>query len=195
MLVNLAFSAVRRGSIVTYTDEELEAWRKSMDSGAWGNMVMCHYVAPYMIRARRGSIVNVTSLSSRNGYKSRSDWAAGKAGVTMMSQCLTDELGPFGVRVNVVAPGHIWSEGIKGFYEGLAKDAGRTYEQELERWTEEIALRKIPSADEIANPIMFMASDMASGVAGAILDVNGGHRLQFHVPNDIEVEELRPAAK
>jgi NAD(P)-dependent dehydrogenase (short-subunit alcohol dehydrogenase family) len=180
VLVNLAFAAVRRGPVAGYTEEDLELWRRSMETGTYGTMLMCHYTAPHMIAAGSGSIVNVSSLSSRNGYKDRSDWAAGKAGINVLSMCLCDELGPHGIRVNVVAPGHIWSEGLKKLYENLAMEYGRTYEEELSLWLEEIALRRIPRPEEVAWPIMFMASDMASAVTGAILDVNGGHRLQFH---------------
>ena len=179
VLVNLAFSAVRRGALVSYSDEEMEQFRKSMETGAFGNALVCRYVAPYMIDAGSGNIVNVTSLSSRNGYKNRIDWAAGKAGVHLMSLSLTDELGPHGIRVNTVAPGHIWSEGLKRAYEDWAKTAGRTYEEEYDVWTRDMAMRKPPTSDDVARAILFMASDLSTGIAGATLDVNGGHRLQF----------------
>jgi NAD(P)-dependent dehydrogenase (short-subunit alcohol dehydrogenase family) len=180
VLVNLAFAGVRRGPVLDYTEEDLEMWRRAMETGAYGTMLMCHYTAPHMVAAGSGAIVNISSLSSRHGYKDRSDWAAGKAGINILSQTLCDELGPHGIRVNVVAPGHIWTEGLKAVYENLAKVYGRTYEEELALWLEEIALRRVPRPEEVAWPIMFLASDMASAITGAILDVNGGHRLQFH---------------
>ena len=174
VLINLAFTGAARKAVHTYTEEELDEWHRAMDTGAWGTMLVCHYVAPYMVKARSGCIVNVTSMSSRSGYKERSDWSAGKAGVNELSHSLADELGPHAIRVNVVAPGHIWSDRLKGWYERTAQERGVSFEDVYKDWTSKMALRRAPNEEEVANAIFFMASDKASGITGATLDVNGG---------------------
>ncbi len=92
-----------------------------------------------------------------------------------MTQSLAEEWGPSGVRVNCVAPGQIWSDKLKAYYETRAKMAGKTYDETYAMFTGQMALRRVPTAEEIANGVLFMASDWASGITGQSLDVNCGH--------------------
>ena len=80
---------------------------------------------------------------------------------------LADELGPLGIRVNAVAPGAILGEGVRGWIEGNAAKHGVTYEEQLAAQTEHMALRRIATEDEVANAVLFLASDLASGITGA----------------------------
>jgi len=160
------------------SDLDVEAWRRSVEVHLVGTLLMCRAVAPYMIEARRGAIVDITSISMRVAKPRRSGYAASKAGITLLSQVLATELGPHGVRVNCVAPGHIWADNLRRFYEDQAKLSGRTYEEQYAQYTSEMALRKVPEAERIAVSVLYMASDLASVVTGQTLDVNGGH--YFH---------------
>ena len=128
-----------------------------------------------MVERGHGSIVNVTSMSSRIGFAGRSDYSAGKAQAHKIAHALADELGPHGVRVNCVAPGHIWSEQLEGFYRAQAERRGVAYETVLAEYTDQMALRRIVTNDEVASAVLFLASDLASGITGAVLDVNAGH--------------------
>jgi len=85
------------------------------------------------------------------GFAGRSDYAAGKAQGHKIAHALADELGPQGIRVNCVAPGHIWSEQLEGFYRARAAELGVDYETVLARYAGEMALRRIVTPDEIAN--------------------------------------------
>lgn len=87
---------------------------------------------------------------------------------------LADELGPYGIRVNAVAPGAILGVGVRGWIEGNAAANGVSYEEQLARQTQEMALRRIATEDEVANAVLFLASDFASGITGATIDVNAG---------------------
>lgn len=111
VLVNAAFPPGPGGDVVDMDDDDLDAWRQSIDVGAYGTLLTCRYVAPVMIEAGRGSIVNVTSMTSRLAHGGRSDYAAGKAAMHRLGWALADELGPHGIRVNAVAPGAIEGEG------------------------------------------------------------------------------------
>jgi NAD(P)-dependent dehydrogenase (short-subunit alcohol dehydrogenase family) len=156
-------------------DADIDKWREAMEVNVVGTMAICKFVAPYMVRAGRGSIINVTSRSMRQGQKRRSAYAAAKAGIALFSQCLADELGPDGVRVNCVAPGHIWSERLQEFYQLRARMLGKTYDEVYTMYTEMMALRRVPTPEEIANAIVFFASDLSSAITGQSLDVNAGH--------------------
>ncbi|HTU05744.1 MAG TPA: SDR family oxidoreductase [Trebonia sp.] len=175
VLVNAAFGAGPKRALLDMDDADLEHWRKTVEVGGYGTLLACRFFAPAMMARRSGAIVNVTSMSSRIGLAGRSDYAAGKAQAHKIAHALADELGPSGIRVNCVAPGHIWSEQLEKFYRWEADREATTYEAVLAKYTAEMALRRIVTADEIANAVLFLASEMASGITGALLDVNAGH--------------------
>jgi NAD(P)-dependent dehydrogenase (short-subunit alcohol dehydrogenase family) len=174
VLVNSAFPPGPGGPVVEMDDDALDAWRRSLDAGGYGTLLTCRFVAPSMVEAGGGAIVNVTSMTSRMAHGGRSDYAAGKAAMHRLGWALADELGPLGIRVNAVAPGAILGDGVRGWIEGNAAKHGVTYEEQLAAQTHEMALRRIATEDEVANAILFLASDFASGITGATLDVNAG---------------------
>lgn len=175
VLVNVAFGVAPRREIIDMDRDDLERWRRVVESGGFGTLLACRYLAPAMVAQRSGSIVNVTSMSSRTAHAGRSEYAAGKAQAHKIAQSLAEELGPSGVRVNCVAPGHIWSEQLAGYYRTRAAELGVAYETVVASYADEIALRRVVTADEVANAVLFLASDLASGITGAVLDVNAGH--------------------
>jgi NAD(P)-dependent dehydrogenase (short-subunit alcohol dehydrogenase family) len=174
VLVNAAFPPAPGGPVVDMDDDAMDAWRRSIDAGAYGTLLTCRFVAPHMIAAGSGSIVNVTSMTSRLAHGGRSDYAAGKAAMHRLGWALADELGPHGIRVNAVAPGAILGDGVRGWIEGNAARNGVTFEEQLAAQTEHMALRRIATEDEVANAVLFLASDLASGITGATIDVNAG---------------------
>jgi len=131
-----------------------------------------------MVEAGRGSIVNLTSMSSRLAYGGRSDYAAGKAAVHRLGWALADELGPSGIRVNAVAPGLIMSPVLENWMETTARERGITYEEQYAEHVQSMALRRIATEDEVANAVLFFASDLSSAITGATLDVNSGQLFQ-----------------
>ena len=124
----------------------VEDFRSVVEGNLVGTMAMCKHVAQYMVQAKSGSIINVTSISMRQGLVRRGPYGASKAGVTVMTQTLARELGKYGVRVNSVAPGPIWSDKLDSFYHGLAEKTGRTYDDIFPGLHEELAAGKDPSA-------------------------------------------------
>ncbi len=178
VLVNAAFPGTHRKNVLDMDEDYLELWRRCVEIAAFGTLLACRFVAPYMVAAGRGSIVNVTSMSSRVCYAGRSDYGAGKGAAHKLGQALADELGPSGVRVNAVAPGFIWSDTLRQWMQSVAAREGVGYETVLARNVSEMALRRIASEDEVASAVIFLASDRASGITGATLDVNAGQLFQ-----------------
>lgn len=178
VLVNAAFPPSHRKAVLEMDDEYLDFWRHCVDVAAYGTLLACRFIAPYMVDAGRGSIVNVTSMSSRLAYAGRSDYAAGKAAVHRLGWALADELGPYGVRVNAVAPGLIWSPVLEHWIEVTARAEGISSEEMLARRVQSTALRRIATEDEVASAVLFLASDLASGITGATIDVNAGQLFQ-----------------
>jgi NAD(P)-dependent dehydrogenase (short-subunit alcohol dehydrogenase family) len=174
VLVNAAFPGSHRKNVVDMDDEHLDAWRAAIDVAAYGTLLACRFVAPYMVEAGTGSIVNLTSMSSRLAYGGRSDYAAGKAAVHRLGWALADELGPSGIRVNAVAPGLIMSPVLEHWMETTARERGITYEEQYAEHVQAMALRRIATEEEVASAVLFFASDLSSAITGATLDVNSG---------------------
>jgi 3-oxoacyl-[acyl-carrier protein] reductase len=122
-------------------------------------------VVPAMKEHGRGSIINVTSTAGVRGEAFHSHYAASKGALHSLTKSLAVELAPFGIRVNAVAPGWVDTDmSAPSFSEPGFKEKVR----------QTIPLKRIPLAEDIAGPILFLASDLARHVTGEILDVNGG---------------------
>jgi len=121
-----------------------------------------------MKRSGWGRIVNMSSIAGRGrGEQANLSYAAAKAGVLGFTRQLASEVGPFGVTVNAVAPGAVMSGRV------IARWEQRT-EDERERMTTPIPLRRIGRPEEVARAVLFLASEDASYITGTTLDVNGG---------------------
>ncbi|MBM3599625.1 MAG: glucose 1-dehydrogenase [Alphaproteobacteria bacterium] len=126
-------------------------------------------VSPGMKQAKRGRIVNISSgaglQASLTGIQA---YCSAKHALVGLTRQLCHELGPFGITVNSVAPGFVRSNPMtEKQWESYGADGQK-------RLVERIALKRLGSADDIANAVMFFASDYAGWVSGQILQVNGG---------------------
>ena len=122
----------------------------------------------------KGSVVNVNSMVIRHSQPKYGAYKMAKAALLAMSQSLATELGDKGIRVNSVAPGYIWGDTLKSYFNHQAGKYGTTVEQIYAATAAQSDLKRLPTEDEVASAILFMASDLSSGVTGATLDVNCG---------------------
>lgn len=124
-----------------------------------------------MVPARRGSIVNLSSRSSL-GNRGQANYAAAKAGVSALTATAAIELGPFGIRVNAVAPGYIATD----MTAATARRLGMSPDEHQTAAAERTPLGRVGLPEEVAAAICFLASDDASYVSGQTLFINGGAR-------------------
>ncbi len=122
-------------------------------------------VVPAMKEHGRGWIINVTSTAGVRGEALHSHYAASKGALHALTKSLAVELAPYGIRVNSVAPG--WTD-TDMCTESFSQPGFR------EKVRQSIPLKRIPPPEDVAGPILFLASDLARHSTGAILDVNGG---------------------
>ena len=122
-------------------------------------------VVPGMKDKGRGWIINVTSTAGVRGEALHSHYAASKGALHALTKSLAVELAPYGIRVNAVAPGWVDTDMSAGSF----SDAGFKEKVRLS-----IPLQRIPAAEDIAGPILFLASDLARHITGEIVNVNGG---------------------
>jgi 3-oxoacyl-[acyl-carrier protein] reductase len=143
-----------------------EVWDETMAANLKSIYNCCRLVVPHMKARRSGKIINVSSTAGQRGEAFHSHYAATKGAIISFTKSLAPELAPFNIRVNCVAPG--W----------VATDmANAALAEEGENITKIIPLRRPGTAEEIAGPILFLASDLASYITGEIFNVNGGNVL------------------
>lgn len=126
---------------------------------------VCNSVVPYMKRQGGGKIINVASTAGQRGEAFHSHYAATKGGVIALTKSLASELAPQKIIVNCVSPGWVSTDMCAEVF------ADPSYEEEIRKT---IPRGTIATPDEIAGPIVFLASDLASNIVGAVLSVNGG---------------------
>jgi 3-oxoacyl-[acyl-carrier protein] reductase len=120
-------------------------------------------VVPHMIKAGRGVILNASSIVGLYGNFGQTNYAATKAGVVNFTKTWSRELGRYGIRVNAVAPGFIATEMVKQM-------PGKI----LDSMASHTPLATLGEPDDIANAYVFLASDAAKYISGAVLSVDGG---------------------
>jgi len=126
------------------------------------------------LAASQGAVVVVNSMVVRFSQRTMGPYKMAKAALLAMSQSLATELGPQGIRVNSVAPGHIWGESLKWYFNYLARKRGVDAAEIYRETAANIDLGRLPEPDEIADAVLFLASPLARGITGQCLDVNCG---------------------
>ena len=116
-----------------------------------------------MMKQRKGSIINMSSIVGINGNAGQANYAASKAGIVGFSKSVAKELGSRNIRSNVVAPGFIETE-----------MTAKLDEKVVQGWRNEIPLKRGGSPEDIANACVFLASDMSAYITGQTLSVDGG---------------------
>jgi NAD(P)-dependent dehydrogenase (short-subunit alcohol dehydrogenase family) len=126
------------------------------------------------LAATSGAVVVVNSMVVRYSQRGMGPYKLAKAALLAMAQSLATELGPQGIRVNSVAPGHIWGESLKWYFSYLAHKRGVEPDAIYAETTANIDLGRLPEPDEIADAVLFLASPLARAITGQCLDVNCG---------------------
>ena len=142
-----------------------ETWAETMKINLDGVFYTCNAVVPHMKEKKRGWIISVTSTAAVRGEAFHSHYAASKGALVSFTKSLAAELGPYNIRVNCVAPGWVDTDMCSGVF------SDPDFRDKVQ---ESIPLRRIPPPEDIAGPILFLASDLAQHITGEVLNVNGG---------------------
>jgi len=141
-----------------------EQWDEVMDVNLKSVFNLTKQVIRPMMKARRGSIINMSSIIGIRGNAGQSSYAASKAGIIGFTKSVAHELGSRNIRCNAIAPGFIETDMTHYLKEGEAAKA----------FMDKIPLGRFGSAEEIGNATLFLASDMSAYVTGQVLSVCGG---------------------
>lgn len=159
VLVNNA--GVTRDNLLLRMSEE--NWDDVMNNNLKSAFNLIKHASPVMLKQKKGSIINITSIVGLKGQAGQANYAASKAGMIGLTKSIADELGSRNIRCNAIAPGFIQTDMTDELPEDLKK-----------KYFEQIPLKRFAAPEEVANAVVFFASDMSSYVTGQVLGVCGG---------------------
>ena len=139
---------------------EKEQWDRVLDITLSGFYNVTKLVIPLMMKRKYGRIINLSSVSGLMGLPGQVNYSTAKAGIIGATKALAREVGRMGITVNAVAPGYIETEMVE--------------KVDPQRIKHEVPLGRMGTAEEVAALILFLASEKASYITGAVMSVNGG---------------------
>ena len=155
---------------VPHLDVTEEMWDNSMDTNVKSYFFASQFFAKHLLeRDAPGAIVNIASVNSTSVVKNSAAYTASKAAVAMLTRSLALDWGEIGIRVNAVGPGSVPTDINVKIYENTAR---------LQALKERLPLGRQGTKDEIANAVLFLASDKASYITGHVLYADGGWLLR-----------------
>jgi len=165
MLVNNAgISPKHKGKKLNLWEMDVSEWDQVMAVNIRGVFLCCHSAVPRMIERGGGAIVNLSSLAAKVGSViTGCHYVISKAGVVGLTKILAREVAGYNIRVNAVAPGRIDTPMIRDVPPEVN-----------ERYKETIPLKRLGSAEDVSDGIVFLLSEKASYITGQVLDINGG---------------------
>jgi NAD(P)-dependent dehydrogenase (short-subunit alcohol dehydrogenase family) len=174
ILVN---NAVQYGSNRLIESTTSDEWRTVFEVNVFGTMNACRAVIPVMKAQGSGSIVLVNTQLIRQfnpALRPQGEYASSKGALEVAARHLAGEVGPHGIRVNSIVPGYIWGPRLEGRLNREATASGSAPSDLYEGIAQRLALRTIPTSEDVAKAAVFFASDLSRAVTGQSLDVNGG---------------------
>ena len=172
-LVNNAFGIPPMDPLTTL---DLGALRVAQEANVFAPLRLSALFADALARTT-GSIVMVNSCVLHSSQPEYSGYKLSKGALAHLASSLATELGPRGIRVNSIAPSYIYEDVNKAYFDWLASEQGVTHEEIYRQKAEPTDLKRLATPDEVARAALFLASDLASAVTGAMLNVDCG---EFH---------------
>ena len=150
----------------------LADWERTLAVDLTGQFLCAQRAIPLLKASDNASIANLSSAAGRFGFPLRTPYAAAKWGVIGFTKSLSIELGAFGIRVNAICPGSVAGARIDAVFANRAKARGVTLEVVREEALSRVSLRRLVSADDIANAIVFLASPCGANISGHALPID-----------------------
>jgi sorbitol-6-phosphate 2-dehydrogenase len=164
------------GAIEEFDPEE---WKRVIDVNLCGAFNIMKAVAPIMMKQGSGSIIQINSKSGKKGSFKSSAYPASKFGGIGLVQSLALELAPYQIRVNAICPGNIFETPMweNGLFKKLAKEQGITKESLRRKYINKVPLKRGCSYEDVANVLVFLASDETKYMTGQAINVTGGQEM------------------
>jgi len=157
-----------------FTETSEEDWRDATDLLLMSVVTACKEVIPHMKAHKWGRIINMTSFAAKQPSERLVLSNAVRAGILGLTKTLSNELAEYGILVNAVCPGWTLTRRVEELARSTAEKTGKTYEAVMDEWASSIPLKRLAQPEEIANLVVFLASEKASYITGAVIQVDGG---------------------
>lgn len=171
VLVNNAF---RFDAFQSFEEVDLAIWRKIMDTNLFGSLQMTRAALPSMRERGGGSVVMVASMVARQPQPVQGGYAISKGALLTATRVLAYELGPSGVRVNAVVPGWMAGPSVDMYIQMTSDGRGVPKQEIVDELNARVPLGRIPSDEDVAGSVVYLASDLSSAMTGQAIDTNGG---------------------
>ena len=142
----------------------MQKLKEMFEINYFSQMLLTQYISRIMMRQKSGSIINISSSAALEGNEGRTGYASAKAAMITSTKVLAKELAPYNIRVNAVAPGLTQTEMMES----------STPEDALKETLNRICMKRVGQPEEIANSVLFLASDLSSYMTSQVLRVDGG---------------------
>ena len=159
ILINCA--GIRRDGLTALLTRE--QWQSVIDTNLTGTFNMCKHAVPLMLKQKYGRIINISSPIAHLGFQGQSNYAASKAGQIGLTRSLSKETARKKITVNCVSPGFIATD----FIDDLTDEQVSSYKKM-------VPMRRFGTVEEVADSVLFLASEKASYITGAVLEITGG---------------------
>lgn len=150
---------------------DVSRWERIFDVNVKSIFLTCKYVVPYMKQQNRGAIINIASIAGVRARPGLNAYCSSKGAAIMLTKALALELAPHQIRVNVVNPGPADTPMLSKFLDAAPE---QTEQQTKEIFVNSVPLGRLIAPEQIAEACLYLASDRAAMVTGAVLNVDGG---------------------
>lgn len=163
--------------VVEFTASE---WKKVIDVNLFGYFLCARAAAKAMIPNRKGNIIQINSKSGKKGSYKNSAYASSKFGGIGLTQSLALELAEYNIRVNAICPGNLLDSPlwVNSLYEQYARNQGITVEEVRQKYLGQVPLGRGCTYEDVANVMVFLASDESSYMTGQAINVTGGQEMR-----------------
>ena len=162
------------GPTLSVLDMPVAEWKKVLDVNLTGMFVASKCVLPAMIAGKHGIIINMSSISAKHGHAFRSPYGTTKRGILGFTAALAREVGEYNIRVNAILPGPVAGERADRVMAARAETLGISLAEMTQRTASNLALRRFVQPEEIADAVVFLASDSARAITQEFLSVDAG---------------------
>jgi NAD(P)-dependent dehydrogenase (short-subunit alcohol dehydrogenase family) len=173
--IDILVNNAGNSSMVAIADMDEETWDEVLDTHLKGTFLCCHYVLPHMIEQHSGNVISISSVGGQRGFGMGGHYCAAKHGIIGLNKSIAMEVANHNIRANVVCPGTVWTDMMKG----IASFFGLEEDEAKENFFQGHLIQDPQvSPEDIGQAVLWLASDESKCITGNMITVDGGWTAQ-----------------